>query len=119
MACNYGPKRYVSSASQRNASSVECSAVFRYFFFTFRSFGLNLQFINKQNETKMSIDLEKLEEIKDFINNDHLATDIKLSIFTSAASCFKQDSLLSPFPKKYLDGNGIKEFERLVSDSSS
>lgn len=63
----------------------------------------------------MSIDMDKLEEIKDILNCDHLAADIKLSIFASAACCFKQDSLLSPFPKKYLDENGIKEFERLVN----
>lgn len=64
----------------------------------------------------MSIDLEKLEEIKDMLNSDHIAADIKLSIFTSAARSFKQDSLLSPFPKSYIDDEKLKEFERLVSD---
>lgn len=58
--------------------------------------------------------MSKLTEIKEILSKDHLAADIKLSIFISAASSFKQDSLLSPFPKSYQSGDGIKDFEKLV-----
>lgn len=59
------------------------------------------------------LNMEKLEQIKQLLLKDHLATDIKLSIFNSAALSFKQDSLLTPFPKFYLNG-GVKDFEKLV-----
>lgn len=61
-------------------------------------------------------DVDKLDEIKRILNKDLLAADIKLSIFTSAAVSFKQDSLLSPFPKFYYqEESGLKDFEKLVS----
>lgn len=57
--------------------------------------------------------MDKLEEIKQLLTKDILAMDIKLSIFTSAALSFKQDSLLTPFPKFHLV-DGVKDFEKLV-----
>jgi ARTD15 N-terminal domain len=57
----------------------------------------------------------KLEEIKQILDKDLLAADLKVSIFGSAAISFKQDSLCSPFPKAYIK-DGVKDFENLVSD---
>lgn len=56
----------------------------------------------------------KLEEIKNVLNLDLVAADMKLSIFISAAISYKQDSLLTPFPKSYLK-DGVKNFEKLVN----
>lgn len=59
---------------------------------------------------------QKLAEIKDVLQSDLSATDLKISLFVSAAQCFKKDSLLSPFPSNYfLDGEN-KDFERLLED---
>lgn len=79
-----------------------------FFYFVSSFFSVNREF------NKMS----KLDEIKDIINTDHLSADVKVSLFTSAAISFKRDSLLSPFPKLYLV-DGVKNFEKLVSDESS
>jgi hypothetical protein len=57
---------------------------------------------------------KKLEETKEIVDRDLQAADAKLSIFTSAAISFKQDSLLSPFPKFYIGADGVKDFEKLV-----
>lgn len=57
----------------------------------------------------------KLEQIKEILNRDLAAADMKLSLFISAAISYKQDSLLSPFPKMYLSDKGEKNFERLVN----
>lgn len=54
----------------------------------------------QNNKEKMMND--QLEEIKEIINTDILAADVKLSMFISAAKSFKADSLLSPFPKTYI-----------------
>ena len=66
------------------------------------------------NETE-----KKLEAIKLIVVKDVLASDVKVSIFASAAISFKQDSLLSPFPKHYMKEDGVKDFEKLVRKSSS
>lgn len=58
---------------------------------------------------------KKLEDIKKILDNDLLAADVKVSIFGSAAISFKQDSLLSPFPKSYIGKDNVKDFEKLVS----
>lgn len=57
---------------------------------------------------------KKLDQIKEILELDLLAADVKLSIFISAAKSFKQDSLLSPFPKSYIDNN-VKNFKALVN----
>jgi hypothetical protein len=60
----------------------------------------------------------KLEAIKQILDKDLLSADVKVSIFGSAAISFKQDSLLSPFPKQYIGKDNVKDFEKLVSQSS-
>lgn len=57
---------------------------------------------------------KKIEDIKQILDKDLLAADVKLSIFISAAISFKQDSLLSPFPKFYIGADGVKDFDKLV-----
>lgn len=56
----------------------------------------------------------KLIEIKEILQRDLTGTDLKLSLFISAAQNFKKNFLLSPFPPNYIDGEN-KDFERLVS----
>ncbi|KAG5680376.1 hypothetical protein PVAND_009885 [Polypedilum vanderplanki] len=58
---------------------------------------------------------EKLQEIKSCIENDLLASDLKISLFTSAAKSFKKNFLLNPFPSAYLKDD-IKDFDRLIED---
>lgn len=60
---------------------------------------------------------DKVLEIKEILQNDLTATDLKLSLFISAAQCYKQDFLLNPFPIFYLNEE-IKDFEKLLSDIS-
>lgn len=57
----------------------------------------------------------KLNEIKEILQRDLTATDLKLSLFISAAQNFKKNFLLSPFPSNYQDGDDNKDFDRLVS----
>lgn len=59
--------------------------------------------------------IEKLAELRDKLQSDLSATDLKISLFVSAAQCYKKDFLLNPFPSNYLDGEN-KHFERLLED---
>lgn len=69
-----------------------------------------------EERLKMNNEIEnKLEDIKLILDKDLSAADVQVSIFVSAAISFKQDSLLTPFPKNYVDGNGVKNFEKLVN----
>ena len=62
----------------------------------------------------MSLSREsKLQDIKNFIQNDLLASDLKLSLFISASKCYKKDFLVNPFPAFYIK-NDIKDFDKLV-----
>ncbi|XP_070498633.1 protein mono-ADP-ribosyltransferase PARP16-like [Chironomus tepperi] len=58
---------------------------------------------------------EKLQDIKNFIQKDLLAADLKLSLFISAAKCYKKDFLVNPFPAFYIK-NHIKDFDKLAED---
>lgn len=62
----------------------------------------------------MNNSVNQLEEVTRVLTADLLAADAKISIFTSAAISFKQDSLLTPFPKAYIDRKA-KNFDRLVT----
>lgn len=44
---------------------------------------------------------------------DLLAADLKLSLFISAAKCYKKDFLVNPFPTFYIN-NQTKDFDKLV-----
>jgi poly[ADP-ribose] polymerase 16 len=57
---------------------------------------------------------QKLFEIKEIIQRDINGSDLKLSLFISAAQSFKKNFLATPFPSNYVDGEN-KDFERLVS----
>jgi len=59
---------------------------------------------------------EKLKDIKNFIQKDLIAADLKLSLFISAAKCYKKDFLVNPFPAFYIK-NDIKDFDKLVYEN--
>lgn len=58
---------------------------------------------------------QQLAEIREILQSDLTATDLKISLFVSAAQCYKKNFLLNPFPTNYLDGEN-KHFERLLED---
>ncbi|CRL08280.1 CLUMA_CG020999, isoform A [Clunio marinus] len=66
--------------------------------------------INKQNIRSM------LENIVEIVNKDPIGADVKVALFISAAISFKNNSLLHPFPKEYINADKIKDFQRLVFD---
>lgn len=61
----------------------------------------------------------KLTDIKNILQKDLIGTDLKLSLFISAAQSYKKNFLLIPFPEeKYtVENNGEinKDFDLLVS----
>lgn len=48
------------------------------------------------------------------LHRDPVAADLRCSLFVAAAQSYKRDSLLRPFPPRYL-GPDTKDFEQLVS----
>lgn len=50
------------------------------------------------------------------LHRDPVAADLRCSLFVAAAQNYKRDSLLRPFPGKYLSGEN-KDFEELVRKS--
>lgn len=48
------------------------------------------------------------------LQRDPVAADLRCSLFVAATQNYKRDSLLRPFPPRYLSGDN-KEFEELVS----
>ena len=63
-----------------------------------------------------------MEEESDFVDNvlhkvrkDPSAADLQISLFISALYNYRHDSLLRPFPPRYLHENGEKNIEELVS----
>lgn len=52
------------------------------------------------------------------LHRDPVAADLRCSLFVAAAQNYKRDSLLRPFPAKYLSGEN-KDFEDLVRKSDS
>lgn len=47
------------------------------------------------------------------LHRDPVAADLRCSLFVAAAQSYKRDSLLRPFPPRYLSGD-IKDFDELV-----
>lgn len=47
------------------------------------------------------------------LHRDPVAADLRCSLFVAAAQSYKRDSLLRPFPPRYLRGD-IKDFDELV-----
>lgn len=60
---------------------------------------------------------KKLIEIKEILQRDLSGSDLKLSLFISAAQSYKKNFLCSPFPPTYCDGEE-KDFDRLVSSKT-
>lgn len=50
------------------------------------------------------------------LHRDPVAADLRCSLFVAAAQNYKRDSLLRPFPAKYLSGEN-KDFDELVRTS--
>ncbi|XP_056137860.1 protein mono-ADP-ribosyltransferase PARP16 isoform X2 [Lampris incognitus] len=52
------------------------------------------------------------------LHRDPVAADLRCSLFVAAAQCYKRDSLLRPFPPRYVIGEN-KDFDELLTDVSS
>lgn len=52
------------------------------------------------------------------LHRDPVAADLRCSLFVAAAQSYKRDSLLRPFPPRYISGDN-KEFEELVRNLNS
>lgn len=49
------------------------------------------------------------------IEADHLAADLRLSLFVSALKSYRHDSVLRPFPPSHLKEDGTKDARELAS----
>ncbi|KAF4081389.1 hypothetical protein AMELA_G00160660 [Ameiurus melas] len=58
------------------------------------------------------------ELVRSHLHLDPVAADLRCSLFVSAVQNYKRDSVLRPFPPRYLRGE-IKDFEELQKDVSS
>lgn len=54
------------------------------------------------------------ELVRSHLHLDPVAADVRCSLFVAAVQNYKHDSVLRPFPPRYLRGE-IKDFEELVS----
>lgn len=52
------------------------------------------------------------------LHRDPVAADLRCSLFVAAAQSYKRDSLLRPFPPRYISGDH-KDFEELLADVNS
>lgn len=55
------------------------------------------------------------ELVRSHLHLDPVAADLRCSLFVAAVQNYKRDSVLRPFPPRYLRGE-IKDFEELVRD---
>ncbi|XP_045561981.1 protein mono-ADP-ribosyltransferase PARP16 isoform X2 [Salmo salar] len=53
------------------------------------------------------------------LHRDPVAADLRCSLFVAAAQSYKRDSLLRPYPPRYIRDTDTKEFDELLSDVSS
>uniref|UniRef100_A0A3Q2CMQ6 Poly [ADP-ribose] polymerase n=1 Tax=Cyprinodon variegatus TaxID=28743 RepID=A0A3Q2CMQ6_CYPVA len=58
------------------------------------------------------------ELVSSCLHRDPAAADLRCSLFVAAAQSYKRDSLLRPFPPRYISGD-IKDFEELLADVNS
>lgn len=58
------------------------------------------------------------ELVASCLYRDPVAADLRCSLFVAASQSYKRDSLLRPFPPRYLRGD-IKDFEELVRTKAS
>lgn len=54
------------------------------------------------------------ELVRFYLHGDPVAADLRCSLFVAAALSYKRDSVLRPFPPRYVNGDS-KDFEALVS----
>lgn len=55
------------------------------------------------------------ELVRSHLHLDPVAADLRCSLFVAAVQNYKRDSVLRPFPPRYLTGE-TKDFEELVRD---
>lgn len=53
------------------------------------------------------------ELIRSCLHLDPVAADLRCSLFVAAVQSYKRDSVLRPFPSRYMRGD-IKDFDELV-----
>ncbi|KAG9341897.1 hypothetical protein JZ751_018214 [Albula glossodonta] len=58
------------------------------------------------------------ELVRSCLHRDPVAADLRCSLFVAAALSYKRDSVLRPFPPRYINGDN-KEFEALLADVNS
>ncbi|XP_006628865.1 protein mono-ADP-ribosyltransferase PARP16 [Lepisosteus oculatus] len=58
------------------------------------------------------------EAVRASLQSDPVAADLRCSLFVSAAQSYKRDSVLRPFPPRYVSGEN-KDFDALLADVSS
>ncbi|KAJ8343498.1 hypothetical protein SKAU_G00308270 [Synaphobranchus kaupii] len=58
------------------------------------------------------------ELVRFCLHRDPVAADLRCSLFVAAALSYRRDSVLRPFPPRYVNG-GSKDFEALLTDVSS
>uniref|UniRef100_H3D868 Poly [ADP-ribose] polymerase n=1 Tax=Tetraodon nigroviridis TaxID=99883 RepID=H3D868_TETNG len=58
------------------------------------------------------------ELVRSCLHRDPVAADLRCSLFAAAAQSYKRDSLLRPFPPRYLRGD-VKDFDELLADVKS
>ena len=56
----------------------------------------------------------QLKDLVELLSADLMACDLKITIFISTLTSFKQDSLLKPFPPMFVE-DGVKNWDKLVS----
>ena len=59
------------------------------------------------------------ERVLQRLEKDTMSADLRWSLFISALESYRHDSILRPFPSAYLEGDGTKNFQRLVGAESS
>ncbi|XP_039629484.1 protein mono-ADP-ribosyltransferase PARP16 [Polypterus senegalus] len=58
---------------------------------------------------------DKTQEVRQLLERDLLAADLKCSLLVSAAQSYRRDSVLRPFPPQYINSEE-KEFDALLAD---
>ncbi|CAB1322634.1 unnamed protein product [Coregonus sp. 'balchen'] len=53
------------------------------------------------------------------LHRDPVAADLRCSLFVAAAQNYKRDSVLRPYPPRYIRDTDTKDFDELLSDVSS
>lgn len=62
------------------------------------------------------VDSEKAKErVLQRLETDLTSADMRWSLFFSALESYRHDSILRPFPSAYLENEGSKNFQALVS----